>query len=291
MRIITLAAVLLGISVPLLHGSPAMAQTRTWVSGTGADANPCSRTAPCQTFSGAYAKTADGGIINCLDSGGFGALTINKSIEINCLDVHAGMLASGGINAINVNTAGIKVVLRGLSIEGSGASNGNVGVNITAAAIVHIEKVTIRDFGFGNTSAGIKISNSSGNAEVYISDSNITDNGGATGGGGVMSIPSGSAFSLVELRNVNIKKNTNGVGNTANSRMRISHASIAGNGIGVLNDPGSIVTLNDVDIVHNNTGISGATTSYGNNRISGQLTSDGTPPTPAGAQSHDAGQK
>ena len=63
--------------------APAAAQaTRTWVSGTGDDANPCSRTAPCKTFAGAISKTAAGGEISVLDPGGFGAVTITKSISI-----------------------------------------------------------------------------------------------------------------------------------------------------------------------------------------------------------------
>ena len=65
-------------------GSLAHAQaTRTWVSGVGDDANPCSRTAPCKTFAGAISKTAAGGEINVLDPGGFGAVTITKSITIS----------------------------------------------------------------------------------------------------------------------------------------------------------------------------------------------------------------
>ena len=65
--------------------APAQAQaTRTWVSGVGDDVNPCSRTAPCKTFAGAISKTAAGGEINCLDPGGFGTVTITKSITIDC---------------------------------------------------------------------------------------------------------------------------------------------------------------------------------------------------------------
>ena len=67
-----------------LFSAPAHAQaTRTWVSGVGDDANPCSRTAPCKTFAGAISKTAAGGEINCLDPGGFGAVTITKAITIS----------------------------------------------------------------------------------------------------------------------------------------------------------------------------------------------------------------
>src|SRR3979409_1087946 len=79
-----------------LPAAPAQAQaTRTWVSGVGDDANPCSRTAPCKTFAGAISKTASAGEINCLDPGGFGAVTITKSITIDCHEVFASILNSG----------------------------------------------------------------------------------------------------------------------------------------------------------------------------------------------------
>src|SRR6059058_4735313 len=112
--------------------SMAQAQaSRTWVSGVGDDANPCSRTAPCKTFAGAISKTASNGIINCLDPGGFGQVTIIKSITIDCRNVPAGVLATGGIG-IAVNDGGtrsIVVRLRGLNIEGIGTTAGTKGIN------------------------------------------------------------------------------------------------------------------------------------------------------------------
>src|SRR6059058_5256047 len=68
--------------------------TRTWVSGVGDDLNPCSRTAPCKTFAGAISKTAAGGEINVLDAGGFGTVTITKSIRIDGTPFISGVLAS-----------------------------------------------------------------------------------------------------------------------------------------------------------------------------------------------------
>src|SRR5262249_26684672 len=107
----------------LVLASVASAQaTRTWVSGVGDDANPCSRTAPCKTFAGAISKTAANGEINCLDPGGFGAVTITKSITIDCYGVLAGVLVSG-TNGIIVNDSGansIVVTLRNLDINGLG---------------------------------------------------------------------------------------------------------------------------------------------------------------------------
>src|SRR5271168_4188270 len=97
------SAVLLALVGMLLASAPAHAQaTRTWVSGVGDDANPCSRTAPCQTFAGAIPKTAAGGEIDCLDPGGFGTLTITKAITIDCQGTLGSILASA-TNGINVN--------------------------------------------------------------------------------------------------------------------------------------------------------------------------------------------
>src|SRR5207237_8677678 len=100
--LLSLAAVATVLS---LGAGAAQAQaSRTWVSGVGDDANPCSRTAPCKTFAGTISKTAAGGEINCLDSGGFGALTINKAITVKCIGVIAGVLVSG-TNGVIVNAA------------------------------------------------------------------------------------------------------------------------------------------------------------------------------------------
>src|SRR5579859_5290905 len=98
-----------------ISGAPAQAQaTRTWVSGVGDDANPCSRTAPCKTFAGANSKTAVSGEINCLDPGGFGTVTIVKSITIDCVFTEGGVLSALTNGVIFNAPAGSVVHLRGL---------------------------------------------------------------------------------------------------------------------------------------------------------------------------------
>jgi hypothetical protein len=126
--------------------SAAQAQaSRTWVSGVGDDANPCSRTAPCKTFAGAISKTAAGGEIDALDPGGFGAVTITKAITI---DGGGGQVASAlvsGTNGIIVSAGPTDVVtLRNLTINGIGGtgSGGLNGVHYIAGAALHIEIVT-----------------------------------------------------------------------------------------------------------------------------------------------------
>src|SRR5437867_12215423 len=107
-----------GVGLVFVFASLAQAQaTRTWVSGVGDDVNPCSRTAPCKTFAGAISKTATGGEIDVLDPGGYGAVTITRSITIDGSNTQASVLAAG-TNGIIINGAGIEVTIRGLAING-----------------------------------------------------------------------------------------------------------------------------------------------------------------------------
>src|SRR5207302_10415168 len=126
-RFFSLAALVAGFST-LAHAQA----TRTWVSGVGDDANPCSRTAPCKTFAGAISKTAPSGEINVLDPGGFGAVTITKSITIRSDHIEAGVLVSGTNGIVVAAQPSDTVVLEGLDIEGLGT--GLDGVSFSSGA-------------------------------------------------------------------------------------------------------------------------------------------------------------
>src|SRR5438034_4959163 len=139
MKSIRLAINVLAVCVAcLICSSLAQAQaTRTWVSGVGDDANPCSRTAPCKTFAGAISKTAACGEISVLDPGGFGAVTITKSITINGDGTLAGILAAG-VNGVIVNAgASDTIILRSISING--ACTGLDGIRFLAGKHLHVE--------------------------------------------------------------------------------------------------------------------------------------------------------
>src|SRR3954465_12021740 len=110
------------VSITLILTSVGHAQaTRTWVSGVGDDLNPCSRTAPCKTYAGAISKTATNGEIDALDPGGYGAVTITKSITIDGTGTLASILASGttGVTVnLTANPDPLKIVrLRGQTIN------------------------------------------------------------------------------------------------------------------------------------------------------------------------------
>jgi hypothetical protein len=141
--------------------------SRTWVSGVGDDANPCSRTAPCKTFAGAISKTAAGGEISALDPGGFGGVTITKSITLDGDGTLASILASG-TNGITINGANVVVTLRNISLIGVNGTGLN-GIHLFNGAAVIVDRVAISGFDTG-------IVTSTGHATVI--NSTITQNPG-----------------------------------------------------------------------------------------------------------------
>ena len=311
MRNIALSITVLGtMLVPLLHAAPAHAQaSRTWVSGVGDDANPCSRTAPCKTFAGAISKTAVNGEINCLDPGGFGALTITKSITVDCHDVFGSTLNAGTTAfIINFNSfAGtdVRKSVRLRNINMQGVNSGTNGVRIIGGTVtggsVFIEDCLI-DGNFTGTSMRGITDERTGGGELTVTNTTIRN----LGGSGIHVQPAtGSSTIFVAIHNVRVHNanigifGANGVrmmvnssvvsGNTtagfqvdgplANSQMNINGSVSTANGDGVRNGGGTvIIRLSNNDINYNQTGITGATNSFGNNRISANSVA-GTAPT------------
>lgn len=208
------------IPLVFLVATSASAQaTRTWVSGVGDDVNPCSRTAPCKTFAGAISKTAANGEIDVIDAAAYGAVTITKNMTIDGGGgLTAGILATLSSNGVTINGAGIVVTLRNLDI--SGATTGDPGVSIVAAAQVNIEHCVINQF-----VNGVATNLAGGSVKVNIVDSRITNNqNGLLLGNGADVVVSTSALT----------------GNTANAinaagtaRVLISNSNISLNNIGV----------------------------------------------------------
>jgi hypothetical protein len=199
MRKIALALAILGTTlVSALYTAPAHAQaTRTWVSGVGDDANPCSRTAPCKTWAGAIAKTTAGGEIDNLDAGGFGALTITKSIT---LDGGGGAVAStlvSGTNGMNVAAGSTDVVIikniRFQGLLGNGSSPGSAG--ITGLSVSSAGQVVVDTCAFiGFNTSGISVAPSGSVVPVEVRNSTFLNNptgisaSGSGGGVGIVQV-------------------------------------------------------------------------------------------------------
>ncbi|HVG32772.1 MAG TPA: right-handed parallel beta-helix repeat-containing protein, partial [Pyrinomonadaceae bacterium] len=182
--------------------------SRTWVSGVGDDINPCSRTAPCKTFSGAISKTATNGEINAIDPGGFGTLTITKSLTVDGTGTMAGILASGAAAGITVNittaasTDPLRIVrLRNLSLNGTGVVGGagtrsaTRGINVSSANASPV-KVIIEDVVIDNfINEGILFAGNGG--DLVIDRSSIRNNGTA----GIRADSFGANTVFVTVRN------------------------------------------------------------------------------------------
>jgi hypothetical protein len=308
MRRIALFTLLAGFLAPVLASAPAYAQaTRTWVSGVGDDNNTsfgCSRSAPCKTFAGAISQTDTNGEINCIDPGGFGTLTITKSITIDCSGTFGGIV-SGGANGITINLTATpdplkSVVLRGLHINGAGSAGqvGLKGVSILSAAVVTLDNVVISNF----TQQGVADSRTVP-GKLFIKNSVIRNNAGvgiavsATGGTNMASIENthsiNNFFGLATGNGNQVKVtrsvfsgNTYGVEADGGGQVGVEHSTVNFNGTGLA--AFGTIWIDDTDIAFNQTATVGTPVSFGNNRFY----ANGTQPTGflAGSPSTDRGQ-
>ena len=255
--------------------SAAQAQTRTWVSGVGDDANPCSRTAPCKTFAGAISKTAPGGEIDALDPGGFGTLTITKSLTIDGGGGQVASVLASGTNGINVSAGPTDVVtLRNLRINGvvSAAGGGIDGIHYASGGDLHVENCYI----FGFTGDGINVV-TTGTATLFVTDTFLTNNKN-----GIEIAPSASNARSTLVR-VQAQGNTQAGflldPSNAGASTIISDSSAAGNATGISVTGGKLFLGSSV-IAKNNVGVSitsGSVLSYKTNIIDGNSGGDGTP--------------
>jgi hypothetical protein len=298
--------------------TPAHAQaTRTWVSGVGDDANPCSRTAPCKTWAGAISKTAAGGEIDNIDQGGFGTLTITKSIT---LDGGGGDIASSlasGTPGMTINAASNDVVIlrnlqyNGMLGNGTTPNPGTNGISVVNAGAARIVIENCRIFGFSTT--GVSITPSSGTINVKILKTTI--NNTSTG---VLVSPTGGSTANVTIDATRIDNNVGGglkvtgvTGTTENVAVSDSTISLnGGNGVNAVannstakvdlewvtlssnvaaavqsNGAGTTVTVGSSMLSNNGSAWSivgsGALASYKNNQVTGAM---GSTPTMASFQ-------
>jgi hypothetical protein len=281
--------------------SMAQAQaTRTWVSGVGDDVNPCSRTAPCKTFAGAISKTAANGEIDCLDPGGFGAVTITKSITIDgTTGAGFGGILASLVNGVVVNDSGtaspntIQVLLRNLSINGAG--NGLDGIRFISGRRLIVEGCTV----FGFSGDGLETAPNTGTAfNLTVNNSSFMRNGVGIRQGTTIGTLNASYDNVRLLGNTtdgllatggtgNISRSvidnnaTNGLTASGGAVINGSQNQVTSNGNGINCVAPSTIRLSENNVYRNTTGIAGGGTyvSFGNNRVVGNGT-DGNLPAP-----------
>ena len=267
-RFLSTAALVVGFST-VVHAQA----TRTWVSGVGADENPCSRTAPCKTFAGAISKTANCGEISVLDPGGFGAVTITKGITINGTGTLAGILAAL-VNGVIVNApATDTVILRDISING--ACSGLNGIRYLAGKVLMVDHCWIYGFRGAATSRGIDVAlGAAGKLKVIDTViENILEDGVHT------NITAGQLTATIDKTRImncdqdgietngNVRgafsfclithNTTTGIKASAtNSQLNIDDTQISFSSVGLQSIAGSAIRVSDSIIAQNATGLS-----------------------------------
>jgi hypothetical protein len=257
--------------------------TRTWVSGVGDDANPCSRTAPCKTFAGAVSKTATGGEISVLDPGGFGVVTITKALTINGDGTLAGILSAGtfGVTVnITTNLTTDKVIIRNISINGAGS--GVSGVRFLDGQELILDNVTIS----GMTDAGVDVTQSQSSnlflKNVRISKAAVgvrttTTVGTVAGAFENVAIDGMTSHgvecvnnTVLSLRNVETTKcGGSGVRSAGGAvDLSILDSLSSGNNVGYDGAAG-IIRIGNCGMFYNNTNLAGTVASGGTNKSAG----------------------
>lgn len=212
------------ISLIFVFAVMAQAQaTRTWVSGVGDDVNPCSRTAPCKTWAGAISKTAKDGEINALDPGGFGTLTITKSITIDGTGTNASTLsalAPAGFTVNITDPADVRKTVTIRNVTVNGAASGTSGIRVLAALKVAIENVSIANL----TTHGVDI-NVLATTRVDLNNVSVRN----CAGNGLRAIGGAGAVPVVSISNSNFFNCGIGVHGDDNSRISIRNTTTSDN--------------------------------------------------------------
>ena len=254
-RIRTSVRVFALLSFTLALSAAAQAQTRTWVDGVGDDLNPCSRTAPCRTFSKAHSVTSANGEINAVSPGSYGTVTVTKSITIDGGDVIAA-ITSTGANGVSINDSGtntIVVTLRNLTINGM-ASGGTNGINFISGKTLNVDHCKIA----GNTAAspnggGIRVSATASGGTVNVIDSMLFNNRV-----GVTATTTTGNVTVNVLRSVITHNTSDGVLLNFGAHGTVEDSKLAfngGAGVSLNNSAFNNATVLDSEVHHNNIGL------------------------------------
>jgi hypothetical protein len=228
--------------------------TRTWVSGVGDDVNPCSRTAPCKTYAGAISKTAKDGEISTLDPGGFGAVTITKSITINGGGAGQGYgsILASLTNGVIINITDPADVRKSVRLDGlniNGASTGLDGIRWLAGSELFVENTLIDGF----TGDGIDVAFSAVNNTFFsMRNTSIRNCGGA----GIKMAANSTGTTTFAFDTLDITRCATGIDAQNGSRGNVHNSKIALNTTGIaLSEAGSGTVVNvDGTTVSSNSG-------------------------------------
>jgi hypothetical protein len=274
---------------------------QTFVSGAGDDSNPCTVTAPCQTFAVAYTNTASGGVISALDRADYGPLTINGPITIDGNGLAAITTPSGGLGVgITIRSGpSDKIVLLGLKLDGAAA--GGAGIEFISggslivedcfisgmldAALIFIsqlmstpEKLVISNSHFNNNGGyGVEIGTGEGSSSTIVASIDRAEFLNNGGDGLFVSNIYGTAPVIVQVTDSIAAYNgisgfhVGGGPGSSSESLSLTRSLAFGNTNGVQADVSGTIWLSQSTLTRNTTGYNdgfgGVINSYGDNDI------------------------
>lgn len=293
------STLLAGLTATLAMALPvatAHALTESFVLSTGNDANPCTRSSPCQTFLRALAVTDNGGTIWCLDSGPYtGNVNTGLTVTIDC---------NGGVFTPTSGSLGTdgNMTLRNMVVSGvTGVQN---TLHVLGSGKLTVENCIIQDASISN-SAGIAFAPNALNAQLVVRNTTFQRNGSGVTGGAIVIRPQAGGGGVVSLDNVTVANNVFGIavdgsGSTAGIGVVIANSNVHRNsqdGIVATTTPGgapigvmvrntrsinnsfgarsigaaATIRMDSSTVMHNSTGLAvssgGALLSFGNNHV------------------------
>jgi hypothetical protein len=287
MKTISRRFVALAALVVTLAGAPEVAHaqlSKIFVASFGNDANDGSRGTPKRNFQAAHDAVAAGGQIVALDTAGYGALNIIKSLAVTVPPgVNGFVTVTGGADGITISAAGNDVVvLRGLIVEGGGSGLGGSGILAKVVGNLTVEDCTVRNIGEGvNVVSSAALSLYIHNCDVrgcvngldVQTNANIAIIGVVTGcrleqnlNSGVMALIN-PAFpnSSVDLTLTECVSSGNGLGITAqggSALVRVNNSTITGNSTGFATFTGGQVLSRVSNTLERNTTVNAFTSFY-----------------------------
>ena len=255
MQAVTLPLALIASGLALSLPAQAANLTRTFVSSTGVDSNPCTITQPCASFAAAYAAVGTNGIVAALDPGKYGPLTITTSVTIDG-NGWAAITAPTGSTGIIINAgAGNVIALRGLRIDGVGGvgTHGiSLGSSLASNATANLDIVNCVVTGFG--SDGIAIAPNVGNDAVWrIGVINTIANNNAASG--FKFDPSGSGAVILAMEQTTATGNATGLDLAGNVLATIAHSEISNNASnGLSTQTGAVAYVSYSTLINLNAG-------------------------------------
>jgi hypothetical protein len=291
---------------------PGWAGPKHYVASYGLDTNPCSLASPCRSFAQAVSVTDAGGEVIVLDTGGYGSVTITKSISIIApVGMYASVTPGSGTNGITINAgASDKVLVKGLTIKGTAGSMDGILANTVGTLIVDncfisglgsdgiqfnapdSELMILNSKIHDNGVYGVSVSNSSTWIYVSVNNVEITNNAG-----GFVIWPDGTGSVSATVTNSLVNNNSgygfyNGGASSGISVLNLEHCIVSGGEVGIYtynNSASDVTRLSNCTVTGNTTGIcqapgtSGTIWSRQNNMVAGNGTDSNISPTPLSA--------